>query len=86
VITIKVRNYGYEPSLVKAKAGVPLRLRLVTNKTYSCSLAFMIPALNFGQTLEPTGETWVDIPAQAKGTRMPFTCSMGMYTGDIIFE
>ena len=86
VITIKVKNNGYEPSLVHAKAGAPLKLRLVTNKTYSCALAFVIPALDFSQVLEPTGEALVDIPAQEKGTRMPFSCSMGMYTGDIVFE
>ena len=86
VITIKVKNSGYEPSLVRAKAGTPLKLRLVTNKTYSCALAFVLPALDYSQVLEPTGEVFIDIPAQEKGTRMPFSCSMGMYTGDIVFE
>lgn len=86
VITIRVKNNGYEPSRVHAKAGVPLKLRLVSDKVYSCSLAFVIPALKYTQTLEPTGVAWVDIPAQQKGTRMPFSCSMGMYTGDIIFD
>lgn len=86
VITIRVKNNGYEPSRLHAKAGVPLKLKLVSDKVYSCSLAFVIPALKYTQTLEPTGVAWVDIPAQQKGTRMPFSCSMGMYTGDIIFD
>jgi len=86
VITINVKNTGYSPALVHAKAGVPLKLRLVTNQVFSCSLSFVIPALNYAQTLESTGEAWVDIPAQTAGTRMPFSCSMGMFTGDIVFE
>jgi uncharacterized protein len=86
VITITVRNNRYEPKVVYAKADTPLRLRLVTDNVYSCALAFIIPKLNVSMYLEPTGEAWVDIPPQKKGTRMPFSCSMGMYTGDIIFD
>ncbi|MEN4042352.1 MAG: sulfite exporter TauE/SafE family protein [Anaerolineaceae bacterium] len=86
VITIHVENTGYDPSVVQAPADIPVRLRLVSNDVYSCSLAFVIPALNFQQFLESTGEAWVDIPAQRAGTRMPFSCSMGMYTGVIIFN
>jgi hypothetical protein len=36
--------------------------------------------------LPPAGTVQVDIPAQEAGTEMYFTCSMGMYTGQIIFE
>jgi hypothetical protein len=38
------------------------------------------------ELLPDTGKVVVDIPAQAPGTRMFFTCSMGMYTGLIEFE
>jgi len=86
VITIHVKNAGYEPSVVQAPADMPVRLRLVSKDVYSCSLAFVIPSLRFQQFLETTGEAWVDIPAQQAGTRMPFSCSMGMYTGVIIFN
>ncbi|HSV84995.1 MAG TPA: sulfite exporter TauE/SafE family protein [Levilinea sp.] len=86
VITINVENTGYDPSVVQAPAEMPLRLRLVSNDVFSCSLVFVIPALNFQAFLKSTGEAWVDIPAQRAGTRMPFACSMGMYTGVIIFN
>jgi hypothetical protein len=36
--------------------------------------------------VKPTGEAWIDIPAQDMGTNMPFSCSMGMYTGTIVFD
>jgi heme/copper-type cytochrome/quinol oxidase subunit 2 len=86
VVTIVVKNNGYQPSQVSAKAGIPIRLRLVSKDVYSCSLAFVLPTLNIMESLYPTGETWIDIPAQEKGTYMPFSCSMGMYTGMIVFD
>jgi uncharacterized protein len=86
VITIKIKNNGYDPKVVHAPADVPLKLRLVSKDVYSCSLAFIVPSLGISLYLEPTGEVYVDIPPQKKGTRMPFSCSMGMFTGDIIFD
>ena len=85
-LTLMVQNEGYFPQLLKASANEPVSLDLVTNKTYSCSRDFVIPALNYYQLLPDTGTVEVNIPAQPAGTRMFFTCSMGMYTGTIIFE
>ena len=85
-LTLMVQNEGYFPQLLKASANEPVSLDLVTNKTYSCSRDFVIPALNYYQLLPDTGTVQVNIPAQPAGTRMFFTCSMGMYTGTIIFE
>jgi sulfite exporter TauE/SafE len=86
VITINVENYGYNPDIVKAKAGVPIKLRLITNNTRSCSRAFVIPALRKQLVLPATGEEVIEIPAQQSGTQMPFSCSMGMFGGTIVFE
>ena len=85
-LVLNVENRGYSPSTLKAPAGKDLKLNLVTNGTYSCALAFIIPALNFFQMLPPVGTVQVDIPAQEKGSTLFFTCSMGMYTGQIVFE
>ncbi len=85
-LTLMVQNEGYFPQTLKATANQPVVLNLVTDKTYSCSRDFVIPDLNFYQLLPDTGTVQVDIPAQPAGTRMFFTCSMGMYTGTIIFE
>ena len=85
-LTINAKSNGYEPKLVSAKAGLPARLALVTNKTYSCSRSFVIPSLNIQRVLPETGTIWVDIPAQRAGTTINFTCSMGMYTGKIQFN
>jgi len=81
-----VQNGGYFPRTVSAPAGKDFNLNLVTQKTYSCTRDFVIPELNFYQLLPDTGTVQVNIPAQPKGTVMYFTCSMGMYTGQIVFE
>lgn len=85
-LILQVENEGYFPQTLRAPAGQPVKLNLVTNQTYSCSRDFVIPALGFYQLLPDTGTVQVDIPAQAKGSRIFFTCSMGMYTGQILFD
>jgi uncharacterized protein len=85
-LLLQVGNNGYFPQTLKAPAGQDVTLNLVTNKTYSCSRDFIIPALNYYQLLPDTGTVQVSIPAQAKGSKLYFTCSMGMYTGQILFE
>jgi hypothetical protein len=49
-------------------------------------MAFVIPALNAFVNMKPTDVQYIDIPAQEPGTRMAFSCSMGMFTGDIVFN
>jgi sulfite exporter TauE/SafE len=85
-LVLSVRNGGYFPQTLRAEANTPIVLNLSTNETYSCARDFVIPALNFYQLLPETGNVQVNIPAQATGTRLFFTCSMGMYTGQILFE
>ena len=85
-ITLQVENSGYFPSTLKAPADKALTLNLITNETYSCARDFVIPALSFYQLLPDTGTVQVNIPAQEKGSTLFFTCSMGMYTGQIVFE
>jgi len=85
-LTLQVQNKGYFPQTLKASANTALTLNLVTNKTYSCARDFVIPSLDVYQLLPDTGTVQVSIPAQPSGTRMFFTCSMGMYTGMIVFE
>lgn len=84
-ITITVGGRGYTPRVLRAKAGQPVKLTLVTNEIYGCTRAFVIPALDIQRVLPSTGETTIDLPAQAAGT-LRFTCSMGMYRGQIQFE
>jgi sulfite exporter TauE/SafE len=85
-IILEVQNSGYFPKTLKAPAGQDFTLNLVTDQTYSCARDFVIPALNYYQLLPDTGTVQVNIPAQKAGSTLFFTCSMGMYTGQIVFE
>lgn len=85
-LTLNVQNEGYFPRTLRAAANTDFTLNLVTNETYSCARDFVIPDLNFYQLLPASGNVQVNIPPQPAGTKLFFTCSMGMYTGQIIFE
>jgi sulfite exporter TauE/SafE len=85
-VVLYVQNEGYFPQTLSAPAGKDFTLNLVTDQTYSCSRDFVIPALDYYELLPDTGTVRVNIPAQEKGSTLFFTCSMGMYTGQIVFE
>lgn len=85
-VTLYVTNSGYQPRILIAPAGQTIHLNLVSQDTYSCSRAFVIPALNISAVLPETGSQVVDLPPQKAGTQMQFTCSMGMFTGTIQFQ
>lgn len=85
-LVLAVKNDGYFPNQLNARANAPISLNLVTQDTRSCARDFVIPALKFYQLLPSTGSVPVEIPPQPAGTVMRFTCSMGMYTGEILFQ
>ena len=85
-LRIDVYNTRYSPDLIYAPADKPIKLTLVTDGVYSCALAFVIPDLNQEVLLLNSGETTIDIPPQPAGKKMDFMCSMGMFTGQIIYQ
>ena len=85
-ITLYAVNDGYEPRTLHAPANTVLTLEIVTDNTRSCSRAFLIPGLDYQVLLDATGVKTVQIPAQEAGKVIGFTCSMGMYTGEIVFD
>ncbi|GAP14792.1 uncharacterized conserved protein [Longilinea arvoryzae] len=85
VVQIHVENSRYSPNIIYAQAGVPIRLELVTDDVHSCARAFTIPALEIAKLLPASGTEIVEIPPQKAG-KLTFTCSMGMYTGEIVFQ
>lgn len=86
VVNLLVINSGYSPAVLHVSGDEPFTLNLVTNKTLSCSRAFVIPALNIQKILPETGTVSLSIPAQPKGSVLQFACSMGMYSGEIVFD
>ena len=85
-LTIEARPDGYFPPTQHAVANVVSMLTITTQNTRSCSRAFIIPALWVEKLLPETGSETIQIPPQAPGTVLRYSCSMGMYTGEIIFD
>jgi uncharacterized protein len=83
---IVVNNSGYSPKVLHLPAAKATSLKWVTMNTSSCSLAVVVPSLNYEKVLPRTGEVALSIPAQAKGTVIRYSCSMGMYTGQMVFD
>ncbi len=81
-VIIKAENTRYISSVKSIKAGTPVRLKLVTNKTYGCSRAFTIPSLNISKILPETGEEIIEFTPNSSG-ELFYSCSMGMYTGSL---
>lgn len=85
VVDINVLDSAYDPPVSRAQAGQPIQLNLVTNNTYGCTRGFVIPTLNMFQILPDTGVTTLELPPQPAGSVLYFTCSMGMFSGQIQF-
>lgn len=85
IVSIKAKG-GYYPQVVTAKANTPTVLKVTTNATFDCSSALVIPSLGYRKSLPPSGDTLIDIPAQAAGTKLQGLCAMGMYNFAIQFN
>ncbi len=80
-VTINLTDKGYDPAKIKIKKGVPVTVKLVTNDTYGCIRAFVVPSLNIQKVMPKTGEDSFEFTPTEAGT-ISFTCSMGMYQGN----
>ncbi len=80
--TITVYATGYEPNRLTLKAGIPTTLNLITNNTQGCTRAIAFPTLGIQKLLPQSGTTEIKLPSLARG-KIPFSCSMGMFSGTI---
>jgi sulfite exporter TauE/SafE len=79
-VTINVTSTGYNASSNVIRAGVPVRLTLITNNTQGCSRSFRIPAMNISKVLPASGSESLEFTPSKTGL-LTYTCSMGMYSG-----
>jgi plastocyanin domain-containing protein len=76
---------GYSPSVVKVKAGRPVRLVFDRKDKGACSDEVVFPDFGVRRFL-PTGEkTSIEVTPQKAG-RYDFTCGMSMHRGAIVAE
>jgi uncharacterized protein len=85
-ILLNVTNTGYQPEVLHARANETITLNLKTEGVISCSRDFVIASLNIEKLLPETGNVQVEIPPQEPGSILYYSCSMGMFTGKIIFD
>ena len=79
---IIVTSSGYSPNYIRVKKGSEVTIKLVGKDAYSCASAFRIPSLGISKNLQPNDTQLITFIPEKTG-RIPFSCSMGMYTGII---
>ena len=72
---------GYEPADTVLYAGMPTTWVIDGTSQFDCSAFIRVPDLNLQVDLKQ-GLNSVELPALDKGT-VPFTCVMGMYSGNL---
>jgi uncharacterized protein len=83
---INVTENGYSPIVLHLPANQPVTLEWVTNDTQTCARSVVIPSLKYQKILPPTGRVKLEIPPQEKGAVIRYTCSMGMYPSQFVFD
>ncbi len=79
IVAMTETNRGYNPNSFTIIKDMPVRWIIDAKEPYSCASALIIPSLNIQKQLEP-GENIIEFTPTKTGT-IPFSCSMGMYTG-----
>lgn len=79
VVRMTESNSGYSPNKFSVKKGVPVKWIIDAKAPYSCASVILVPKLKIQKFLS-AGENIVEFTPTETGT-LPFSCSMGMYTG-----
>lgn len=79
-VSIAVADNGYTSTTTTLKVGVPVRVKLSTDRTRGCARAFTVPEYGISKILPESGEEVVEFTPKKTG-RLAYSCSMGMYTG-----
>ncbi|MFQ5689990.1 MAG: cupredoxin domain-containing protein [Gemmatimonadota bacterium] len=81
-IYIRVKG-GYDPDVIVAEAGRPVRLHFNRQETAACSEMVVFPDFDISRTL-PAGETvTIDLVPPEPG-EYEFSCQMGMIRGRLV--
>ena len=82
--TVRVAG-GYSPSMIRVKAGVPVKLHFDRQESSGCSEEVVFADFGIRQFLPPFKTTDVEFTPPAGGS-YEFTCGMGMLKGRLIVE
>lgn len=78
-VAMKVTRFGYEPSNLTIRAGMPVKWMIDGAGAQGCTSQIVVPTLNITKALS-SGINEIDFTAPKKGT-LAFSCSMGMVRG-----
>lgn len=81
-VTISITSAGYSPNVIRIKKDVPVTITLTTQNAFTCASAFRIPSMGISKNLQPNDSQVISFTPKVSG-KIPFTCSMGMYSGVI---
>ena len=84
VVDVRVRG-GYDPGVITAKRGIPLRLVFDRQETSSCSEEVVIGAFGIRKFLPPYEKTAVELTPTQPGT-FDITCGMSMLHAKLVVE
>jgi sulfite exporter TauE/SafE len=72
---------GYSPNYFVVELGQPIKWIIDSKTQYSCASSLVIPSLGIKRQLK-LGQNVIEFTPTEKGN-IPFSCSMGMYSGTI---
>jgi hypothetical protein len=84
-ILVNVSSSGFEPSLIAAKAGVPLKLAFFRLDAENCGREVIFPDLGIQREL-PVGRTVVIDVTPRKTGSLTFSCGMKMLHGELLVQ
>jgi uncharacterized protein len=82
-VTISILGNRYEADKKVVKAGSNIKINLVNKAGYGCIQAFTIPALGISKIVPPGESQTLDIVVPNKAGILSYSCSMGMYSGQL---
>lgn len=83
-VRIRVRG-GYDPDLVVARVGRPVRFHFYREEDTACSEMVVFPDLGQSAHLTPFQDTVVEVTPPEPG-EYDFQCQMGMLRGKLVAE
>jgi plastocyanin domain-containing protein len=83
-VTVVVQG-GYDPALIRVRAGAPVRLVFDRQETSSCSEEIVFPDFGVKRFLPAFEKTAIELNPSHAGT-FDFTCGMSMLHGKLVVE
>lgn len=81
-VRMEQNSYGYSPNVFTVQKGKKVKWIITSTNAYSCASSIVMPKYNINEYLKK-GENIIEFTPTETG-EIPFSCSMGMYTGKFI--